>query len=185
MSTQLEFYCGELTKIASSKGIPNLPGKSMHYIDGSNTLLSPGLEPGRLWFATQEDQINGIQIKIDGKDEIIGRHRVYMYLDDANHRYVVSGPVYWDDIINPPRYVAAFATQFNTTNNNTISTLIGRDQYGQDLTTITLPFVSKAGDTMTGPLTIAREAQVTGQPSPPKVTLDYNDITDSLDFTFT
>lgn len=85
-------------------------------------------------------------------------------------RYVLTADVAWEDLRNVPTDLVHTPTieALETTISNGLATK-----------------VSLAGDIMTGPLSIARETQVTGQPPPPKVTLDYNDTTDSLDFTFT
>lgn len=60
-------------------------------------------------------------------------------------------------------------------------TLIFNKSTNQEHSDITLPFVLLSGDTMTGPLTIAHDDTITS----PRVSLDYNNTTQSLDFTFT
>lgn len=67
----------------------------------------------------------------------------------------------------------------SNTNGHTLKYKLGSNSDSSQ--TQNLPFVLLSGDTMTGALTIARNNSTTS----PRVSLDYNDTTDSLDFIFT
>ena len=93
--------------------------------------------------------------------------RAMLFIDEDNRRYPFTASVKWDDIQDLPDLV--YDDEFNTLNTN-LNTQISNK-------------VSKSGDTMTGPLAIAHDDTESGLIK--KVTLDYNERTESLDFSFT
>ena len=101
-----------------------------------------------------------------GLDE--GTGRAMLFIDNNNKRHVFTADVTWGDLRNIPSDLVYEETLQNnvTTLNNTISTK-----------------VEKNGDTMTGPLSIAQDNSTAGILK--KVILDYNEQTESLDFSFT
>jgi hypothetical protein len=145
------------------------------FIDGTKKPVSPGIENGKLYFGLKDDK-SSTTIKINGQDVSVGNHRAYIFLDHENKRYAITGPIDWDDIFNKP----IVANDITYTDSTKKLALI--DTGGGEITDVTLPFVKTAGDTMTGPLSIAQDATEAG--SLKKVTLDYNENTESLDFTF-
>jgi hypothetical protein len=177
-NTQILFMQGDLDKIARDNGEPFLPGRNVTLLDGTTIKNAPDLINGTLWFAKQNN--TSFTMNIDGVDRYIGKDRAYIYLDDGSHRYVISSPTYWNDVINVPvdNLVTGFASNIETDDKHTLKlTALS----GANCASTLLPFVSLSGDTMTGPLTIARDADE----SAPRVSLDYNATTQSLDFTFT
>lgn len=94
-------------------------------------------------------------------------NRAMLFIDDNGVRYPFTADIAWNDIRNLPTDLALTSDveQLKTTLTNQINTKVNR-----------------AGDTMTGPLSIAADATAAGLLK--KVTLDYNEITESLDFTF-
>ena len=92
--------------------------------------------------------------------------RAMLFIDKDGSRYVLTADVHWNDLRGVP---TNFAYQADISNLQT------------SITNGLATKVSKSGDTMTGALTIARSSSSTS----PRVSLDYNDTTDSLDFIFT
>ncbi len=94
-------------------------------------------------------------------------NRAMLFIDDNGVRHPFTADVAWDDIRNLPTNLALTSDveQLETTLTNQVNTKVNR-----------------TGDTMTGPLSIAADATAAGLLK--KVTLDYNEQTESLDFTF-
>lgn len=92
--------------------------------------------------------------------------RAMLFIDKGGERYVFTADVHWNDLRGVP---TNFAYQTDISNLQTA------------LTNGLTVKVSLSGDTMTGPLSIAHNNDTTS----PKVTMDYNNTTQSLDFTFT
>ena len=93
--------------------------------------------------------------------------RAMLFIDDDGVRHPFTADVAWSDIRNLPTDLALTSDieQLKTNLTNQINTKVNR-----------------TGDTMTGSLSIAADATAAGLLK--KVTLDYNEKTESLDFTF-
>ena len=110
-----------------------------------------------------EININNGQIYVGfGND-----NRAMLFIDESGKRYPVMADVKWNDIKDIPTDIV-----YNSKLTETTTSLINQINSK----------VSIAGDTMTGPLSIAQDNSATGILK--KVTLDYNEKTESLDFTF-
>lgn len=107
--------------------------------------------------------INNGQLYIGLGDD----NRAMLFIDDNGVRHPFTADVTWNDIRNLPTdlVVTSDITELETSLTNQINTKVDR-----------------AGDTMTGSLSIAADATAAGLLK--KVTLDYNERTESLDFTF-
>ena len=105
MSTKnIEFALGELKNIASDYGQPYLPGAQIHFITGKTNDVAPSTQEGKLWFALKDD-INAEELQVGEDSVTLGRHRAYIFLDNNNKRYAITGPVNWSEIYNKPTLV--------------------------------------------------------------------------------
>lgn len=183
MPEQLIFSKNNLIQIASDEGYPYVPGMDIRTIDGEVSQKSPDWNKGQLYFATKDDD-NASSMTINGKTVSVGHHKVYIYLDDndTQKRYYVTSPITWSEVLEKPldKILSDLSVAPLAADSHNLQL-----HYLDDVTSVKksvkLPFVLLSGDTMTGALTIARNNSTTS----PRVSLDYNDTTDSLDFIFT
>ena len=179
-ATPIKINKNQLKYIASDAGQPFVPGAELTFLTGETEKVSPTLTNGAIYFATKDDDNTDI-IKINNIDVTVGYNRAYIFLDANNKRYAITGPVDWSEILNKPlTEILSNLTMASTGNLHNLQ-LRYLNNVNEVKSNLTLPFVLQTGDTMTGALTIARDNSSTS----PRVSLDYNDITDSLDFTFT
>ena len=125
-NSQVLFKCGAFEDIADAT--TRLPYSSATGADPQG----PALEPGKISIAIVNAALE--------------QERAFLYFDALDKRYVISGPVWWNDIQGRPRV----ANNITYTASNKKLKLF--DTAGAELTNVTLPFVKTAGDNITGHL---------------------------------
>ena len=126
---QVTFKCGALADIANTT--TKLPLSS----DISASPRGPALEPGKLSIAIADEKTVG--------------HKAYLYFDTKDSRYAISGPIWWDDVLDKPNIASSLGFVAST------KVLSLYDYEGTEISTETLPFVNNTGDALTGHLYFA------------------------------
>ena len=151
-ATSIAINKNQLKYIASNAGQPFAPGTQLTFLDGETLKVSPSITNGAIYFATK-DNTDTDTIQINGTDVTIGYNRAYIFLDDNDKRYAITGPVDWDEVLNKPLDdILSNITldeknlQLRSLNNvNAVKSLVA------------LPFLfNDRDDTMTGHLTISQ-----------------------------
>lgn len=118
-------------------------------------------------WSDENDKKNGPKITVNGT-------KVIAYLDD------IMPKAKCDSVGNQINDTYFYSSRLNNTDPHTLEFFASSNK---QVNSINLPFVCLTGDTMTGPLSIAQDNSAAGILK--KVTLDYNEQTESLDFSFT
>ena len=154
--TPLIFNKNKLQFIADNNGQPYVPDSNITFLDGTSTKKIPDITNGTLYFATKDNE-NTIKMMVGEKEVDLGLHRAYIFLDDNDKRYAVTGPVDWSEILNKPLNQMLSNIQLDS-DNNKILNLFYLDNINDVQSQVSLPFLySDRNDTMRGQLTIAQD----------------------------